>query len=67
MKDVKDKNTKWPNEERRAAVDRGPVELMNLLEWEFRQRPIALRNYRKRYEDFCLWLYQRLPQVRRGR
>jgi hypothetical protein len=46
------------------AVELGADELVNLLEWEFRERPIALRNARERYRKFCAGLYR---QLQRGR
>jgi hypothetical protein len=46
------------------AVALGPVELMNLLEWELRTRPRALRHTRKKYRDFCRCLYRRLQRGR---
>jgi hypothetical protein len=67
MKDVESKKTKWPSEKRRRAVNRGPVELMNLVEWQFRHRPVALRNCRVLFENFCWGLYWRLERARRGR
>jgi hypothetical protein len=50
MKDVKSNKPKWPSEKRRRAVDLGPLELMNLVEWQFRHRPVALRNCRTLFE-----------------
>jgi hypothetical protein len=40
------------------AVEVGPVELMNLLEWELRKQPRALRKVRQRYVDLCVALYR---------
>jgi len=47
------------------AVELGPVELMALLEWELRRRPVALRNARTKYKEFCVALYRRLEKARK--
>jgi hypothetical protein len=67
MKDVKSKKTKWPSEKLRRAVDLGPVELMNLVEWQFRNRPVALRNCRALFENFFWRLYRRPERDGKGR
>lgn len=47
------------------AIALGPIELMNLLEWRFRNRPTALLNVRREYREFCIKLYNRLRRADR--
>jgi len=44
---------RWPSRREERALELGPSELMNLLEWHFRNRPVALRNIRAEYRAFC--------------
>jgi len=46
-----------------AALKRGVDELESRLEWVLRERPRALANARRRYQDFCLLLYGRIERA----
>lgn len=52
---------------REAATKRGCDELQSRLEWMLRERPRALANARRRYLDFCLWLYGRIERAAKAR
>jgi hypothetical protein len=54
---------RFPSRAEQRAVELGPVELMNLLEWRLRTRPRALRPQRRKYSQFCLELYRRLRRA----
>jgi len=58
----------WAAAELAARVDRavslGPVEIMNLAEFQFRNNPNALRTARRLYVDFCLSLLTNLEDGR---
>jgi hypothetical protein len=49
---------------REAALKRGIEELQTLLEYALRERPLALRFARERYERFALALYHALERTR---
>ncbi len=51
----------------RRAVEIGPDELMNHLEYQLQHRPRALKNARSRYKQFCVALYRRPEKARGGR
>jgi hypothetical protein len=59
----------WAAAELASQVDRavslGPVELMNLAEFQFQDNPNALRTIRRSYTDFCLSLFANLEGGRR--
>jgi hypothetical protein len=52
---------------REAALKRGVDELEARLEWLLRERPRALANARRKYLDFCLWLYARIERAAKVR
>jgi hypothetical protein len=53
---------RFPSRAELRAVELGPAELMNLLEWKLRKRPRALRHARRRYCQFCVALYRNLER-----
>ena len=57
----------WAAAELASRVDRavslGPVELMNLAEFQFQDNPNALRTIRASYTDFCLSLLTSLENA----
>jgi hypothetical protein len=57
----------WVAAELAAHVDRavslGPLELMNLAEFQFQDNPNALRTIRRSYTDFCLSLLASLENA----
>ena|ERR1700730_11857289 len=57
----------WAAAELAARVDRavslGPLELMNLAEFQFQDNPNALRTIRRSYTDFCLSLLASLENA----
>jgi hypothetical protein len=56
----------FPSFAEQRAVELGPQELMNLIEWQLRRRPRSLRNVRSKYRTFCLDLYKMLKQAERS-
>jgi hypothetical protein len=53
---------RFPSRRHLRAVEIGADELMARVEWEFRQRPHALRNVRTQYRRFCVSLLARLER-----
>ena len=59
---------RFPTLRQSRAVEIGADELMSLVEWTFRSRPRALRNIRRIYRGFCLFLLGRIEySIRPGR
>jgi hypothetical protein len=53
---------RMPTAKMQRAVELGAIELVALLEWELRSRPVALRHLRDRYRDFCAGLLRQLER-----
>ena len=56
---------RFPTPRQQRAIELGADELHSRIEWALRNRPHALRNARRRYQDFCTSLLCHLDQTYR--
>jgi hypothetical protein len=56
---------RFPTPRQQRALDIGADELHSRIEWVLRNRPQALRNARRRYQEFCSSLLRNLSRSQR--
>jgi len=54
---------RFPSRRENRAVELGADELIARAGWIFRSRPRGLRNLRRTYRDFCLFLLEKIERA----